>query len=98
MTNLNILQLNTSNANWETKALELLTTIESHNTDICIVPEANADTTKAEKVYARNNMFKNYHIEVKTVNSQSKARIALIIKRISHTKDVLNWNIMIFLQ
>ena len=76
-----MLQLNTSNANWETKSLELLTTIENNDTDVCIISEANADNSNAMKIYARNNMFKNYSIETKTVNSQTKARNAIVVKK-----------------
>ena len=80
-TKVKIIQVNTSNSNWETKRLELLSTLEQNNADICIVSEANADVNNDIKVNARNNLFKNYKIELKTVNNQNKARVAVIIKK-----------------
>ena len=80
-TKVKLIQVNTSNSNWETKRLELLSTIEQNNADICIVSEANADVSNDIKINARNSLFKNYKIELKTVNDQNKARIAMIIRK-----------------
>ena len=81
MTKLNLLQLNTLNANQEKKAPELLTSVDKLEADVCILSEANADTNKVDKIEAGNNMFSNYNKETKNVNNQVKARIAMIIKK-----------------
>ena len=78
---LNILQLNTSNANWDTRQLELLTTLVNNDADISIISEANAEVNKPDKMISRESVFKEYNIEDKLVNNQSRARISVIIKK-----------------
>ena len=84
---LNIVQVNTSNADWDTKQTELLTTIVNEDADICIVSESNSELNKPDKMAKRNSAFKNYKIEDKKVNNQNKSRISIIIKKeISSTR------------
>ena len=78
---LKIMQLNTSNADWNTKNLELITLIEKYDPDICIVPESNAETNNVDKMTIRKYVFSNYKIEDKVINSQNKARVSVIIRK-----------------
>ena len=78
---LNIIQLNTSNSDWDTKKYELITTITNLDADITIVSESNAEINNNEKMETRNTMFSNYNLEDKVINNQNKARVSLIIKK-----------------
>ena len=78
---LKIMQLNTSNADWNTKNLELITLIEKYDPDVCIVSESNAETNNADKMTIRKYVFSNYKIEDKVINSQNKARVSVIIRK-----------------
>ena len=78
---LKIMQLNTSNADWNTKNLELITLIETYDPDVCIVSESNAETNNADKMTIRKYVFSNYKIEDKVINSQNKARVSVIIRK-----------------
>ena len=78
---LNIVQLNTSNSDWDTKKHELISTITNLDADITIVSESNAETSNAEKMETRNNMFANYCLEDKVIQNQSKARVTIIVKK-----------------
>ena len=53
ITNLTILQLNSSNSDWSTKRHELMTTINNNDADVVIVSEANVETTNPEKMEER---------------------------------------------
>ena len=81
---LNILQINTSNANWDTRQYELLTTLTNNDADISIISEANAQLNKPDKLINRNSVFKEYNIEDKIINNQQKARLSIIIKKGIH--------------
>ena len=58
----NILQINTSNADWTTKQLELITTINDNSADITVILEANNETENNERNKIRNVTFKDYNI------------------------------------
>ena len=81
------IQLNTSNADWETKSNKLLTTIIDNSADICIISESNAEIKNQTKINNRNNLFDNYNIEDKAILNQSKAGISIVIhKNIKYTR------------
>ena len=76
-----LLQLNTSNADWETKKYELITTIENNNADVTIISESNAEINNDERMDNRKSMFSAYNIEDKVILGQSKARVSIVIKK-----------------
>ena len=77
---LKVLQLNTSNADWNTKRFELITTIVNNDPDICIISESNAEVKDPDRMQTRSNMFTNYNLEDKIVNYQTKARVSIVIR------------------
>ena len=78
---LKIIQLNTSNADWDSKSVELLTTIDENKADICIISEANAEIYKTDKMTNRLRIFKNFNIEDKAICNQQKARVSIVISK-----------------
>ena len=78
---LNIIQLNTSNSDWDTKKHKLITTITNLDADITIVSESNAEISNNEKMETRKNMFSNYSLEDKVIHNQNKARMTIIVKK-----------------
>ena len=47
---LKIMQLKSSNADWNTKILELTTSVDKHDPDVCIVSESNTEINNADKI------------------------------------------------
>ena len=96
-----ILQLNSSHADFHTKIHELISTIVTNDAAVTIVSEANIEHDDARKVEERKGIFKNYKIEEKTVNGQSKSRIAVILRkdlayeRLYHLESINNSTIII---
>ena len=86
---LTVIQLNTSNTDWDSKATELISTIVTNKADVCIVSESNAEINKPDKMTFRENMFNEYNIEDKTIKNQHKARVSIIInKKIKYTRCI----------
>ena len=63
----NILQINTSNADWTTKQHELATTININQANITVILEANTEINNNDKNIMRSTTFKNYNIEDKVI-------------------------------
>ena len=79
-----LLQLNTSNADWQTKKYELATTINNNNADITVISESNAEVNNSERMLDRKAMFAEYNIEDKVILGQNKARVSIVIKKEIH--------------
>ena len=51
MAHIKFLHLNSSNAHFETKSLELRTTVNYYISDVVMISESNMDTSNKEKMY-----------------------------------------------
>ena len=72
-----ILQLNTSNCDFNTKLVELRATIDDKDADIIIISESNSEVEDTEKINDRQKAFPEYKFLDKLVPNNKKARCAL---------------------
>ena len=76
---INIIQINTSNANFNTKLNELRLITERKRADVVIVSESNMETNNVLKINKRQNKFPNYTFIDKVTGNSDKARVTLMI-------------------
>ena len=61
---LKIIQLNTSNADWDSKKRELISTIAENDADITIISESNAELDNIQRMTERKSMFSLQKLEI----------------------------------
>ena len=91
-----VLQLNSSNADFETKSLELRTTVNYNKSDVVLISESNMDTKSQEKLDNRAKDFPDYKFMDKTIDGHSKARMTVMVsndtkfERLEKLEDNIN--------
>ena len=65
---INVIQINCSNSNFNTKLDELAVTIKEQKADLIIISESNMEVLDPDKTLARASKFLNFKIEDKVIN------------------------------
>ena len=91
-----ILQINGSNADFNTKLIELKDTINENQSEVILISESNADVSNDLKMLQRSKEFPDYKFEDKLVDGNKFARNTVMIhknlqhKRLPQFEDNLN--------
>ena len=78
---INILQLNASNSDFNSKIDELITTVDRLKGDIVIISESNMDDKDKKKLLERSNKFPDFQIVDKLITGVDKARVTILVKK-----------------
>ena len=84
---INIIQINSLNSNFCTKLGKLAVTIHENKADLVIISESNMEVTDLEKMLEREIKLPEFNFEDKLILPNTKARVTMIIKKTSSTKD-----------
>ena len=68
-------------SNFNSKLPELRSTVDTNNSDIVIVSEANFDLDDQDKYDEREKIFPDYNFIDKEVTGNRKARLTLMVKK-----------------
>ena len=86
---INIIQINSSNANFNSKLEELVVTMERQKADVCVISESNMEHSNPVKMTERKSKFPQYNIVDKIISNHDKARVSVLIhKEIKFTRLV----------
>ena len=101
VTHYKILQINSSNCDFNKKLVELRAMINEHKSDIVLISEANADVEDSVKMTARAKMFPDFHIEDKLVTGNKRARCSVMVsteieyQRVKRYEDDVNSTLVV---
>ena len=76
-----IVQINGSNACFNTNIHELRITINENQSQIVVISEANVDVDNEDKIKERDDKFADFKFEDKLVKNHNKARICIMIHK-----------------
>ena len=87
---INILQLNTSNANFTTAIDKLVTTIAEYESNIMIISKSNLLVYDTEQIEVRKQKLPNFNFEDKVIAGHDKARVTMIMdKKLQYFRDII---------
>ena len=66
---INIIQINSSNANFNSKLEELVVTMERQKADVCVISESNMEHSNPVKMTERKSKFPQYNIVDKIISN-----------------------------
>ena len=76
-THYKILQINSSNADFNSKLIELEDTINENKSEIILISESNADVGDQKKMLERSKKFANYNLKTNSSRVTVKPEIQL---------------------
>ena len=77
---INILQINTSNADCCSKIHELRSKFNANEAHMIIISEANSEVQDQAKYYKRARFFPDFQFEDKAIAPHAKARLTVMVK------------------